>query len=165
MSTRCQVRVIQIGLSWEESITLYHHTDGYPEYMVPLIYKAMMEHIEYHDNYPYMIKGEKGKLRWQAGRAGKVASRLCATDPEVFEPEVGHDLHNDIDYYYKLYVVNKLVFDNEIIWELEVLTTTPKFWEESEGKEENLEILHERQPLSQLIEKYYKDYKIYFERE
>ena len=36
MSTRCQVKVGD----GEESVTLYHHTDGYPEYMVPTIWKA-----------------------------------------------------------------------------------------------------------------------------
>jgi len=163
MSTRCQVKVIQEGMGWEEAVTLYHHTDGYPEYMVPLIYQAMLEHIRHHDNYPWRNKKNDGKLRWEAGRAGKVASRLCATDPEIFEPEVGHDLHGDIEYYYKLYAVNKDGgLDGNIVWELEVFETARKFWDEP--TEENLEVLHSRQPLLELIETYRDNYKKYFEK-
>lgn len=90
MSTRCQVKVVQEGLQWDQSLTLYHHTDGYPEYMVPLIARA------------YKLYGKS----WEAGRAGKVASFLCAVDPGVFEPEEGHTLHGDIEYYYILHVMN-----------------------------------------------------------
>jgi hypothetical protein len=80
MSTRCQVKVTDGA----DSITLYHHTDGYPSYMIPKIREAW-------ETYG------KG---WEGARVGKVASMLCAVDPVVFEPEESHDLHMDIEYYY-----------------------------------------------------------------
>ena len=106
MSTRCQVQVIQEGLDWEEKVTLYHHTDGYPEYMIPTIKKA----------YDYDCE------TWVKGRAGKVASILCWADPAVFEPEEGHDLHGDIEYYYRLYLrnTNGGTLAEEATWELDV---------------------------------------------
>jgi hypothetical protein len=80
MSTRCQVKVTD----GEQSLTLYHHTDGYPSHMLPVIKKAWDEH---------------GK-EWEGARVYKVASMLCAVDPVVFEPLDYHGLHADIEYYY-----------------------------------------------------------------
>jgi hypothetical protein len=91
MSTRCQVRVISEGMYSAGGVTLYHHCDGYPSGMLPLFAEAF-------------AKFGKG---WEAGREGKVAAFLCAADPGGFEPEAGHDLHGDIEYYYKLFAVNK----------------------------------------------------------
>ncbi len=86
MSTRCQVQVIEgMGDNLYQKVTLYHHFDGYPSNMLPLIHKA------------YELSGGG----WEAGRAGKMASFLCAADPGQFEPEAGHDLHSgDIAYFY-----------------------------------------------------------------
>jgi len=84
MSTRCQVKVN--GL--DESVTLYHHCDGYPENMIPLIKQAF----------------DFGNKSWKLTRAGKVASYLCYVDPGQFEPEEGHELHGDIEYYYIIHV-------------------------------------------------------------
>ena len=97
MSTRCQVQVIQEGMgSWEDKVTLYHHTDGYPEYMIPIINKA------YNYKRKPLWKGDTDlSCGWEKGRAGKVASLLCWADPIVFEPEEGHELHGDIEYYKK----------------------------------------------------------------
>ena len=91
MSTRCQVLVKQEGLDWEQKIMLYHHCDGYPEYIVPKIKEA------------YDLAGDS----WCARRAGKVASFLCAVDPGSFEPEAGFDLHGDINCFYELFCVNQ----------------------------------------------------------
>jgi len=59
---------------------------------------------------------------WEHGRAGKVASFLCASDPGVFEPEEGHEKHPDIEYYYILHCINhKGGSMNEIpTWVLEI---------------------------------------------
>ena len=84
MSTRCQVQVIG---SDNDKVTLYHHSDGYPTHILPLCHQA------------FELSG-KG---WQAARGGKCASFLCATDPGAFEPESGHALHGDIEWYYRLY--------------------------------------------------------------
>ena len=80
MSTRCQVKVTD----GTESLTLYHHTDGYPSNMLPIIRSAW----------------EKYGQGWEGARVGKVASMLCAVDPTVFEPLDYHTLHGDIEYYY-----------------------------------------------------------------
>lgn len=110
MSTRCQIKVIQEGLDWKEEITLYHHTDGYPEYMIPIISKA----FSFKSRYP--------NDEWEKGRAGKVASPLCWADPGIFEPESGHDLHPDIEYYYKLYCINHKhgAIGDKPTWEIEI---------------------------------------------
>lgn len=92
MSTRAQVKVTQTGIGWEENVTLYHHCDGYPTGILPLI-------LEAYNKY--------GKDNYEGGRAGKVASFLCAVDPGHFEPEDNHELHSDIQYYYILNLVNK----------------------------------------------------------
>lgn len=105
MSTRCQVRVMNAdGKDTGEDVTLYHHTDGYPEYMLPKMAEAWEEFST--------------DERWMLGRPGKVASFLCAVDPRAFEPEAGHELHGDIEYYYKLYA-------EEEGWGVEVFECRP----------------------------------------
>ena len=106
MSTRCQVKVVQRGLGWEEAVTLYHHYDGYPSNMLELFEKA----------YKDFGRG------YEAGRAGKVASFLCAIDPGVFEPEEGHELHGDIEYYYLIeaHNVKSGTIDDQPYWNVTV---------------------------------------------
>ncbi len=135
MSTRAQVQVIQEGLGWEESVTLYHHTDGYPSNIVPLIQKA----------YQY-------DCSYQKGRAGKVASLLCFTDPMVFEPKDNHELHGDIEYYYRLYLINQNMgsMGENPKWELEIFTShgSERFWDDP--KFENLKLIYERTPVEEI---------------
>jgi len=126
MSTRCQVKVIQKDFDSEESVTLYHHYDGYPENMIPLFVKASQ------------YKGCK------SGRAGKVASILCDVDPLGFEPESGHQLHGDLSYYYKLYI-NIYGKDGQN-WELEVY--------EVNGSIANMLIVEKRQSLAVIAKKW-----------
>lgn len=122
MSTRCQVQVIQESVErvpWEQKVTLYHHSDGYPEGMLPLFQEAHNKAIEYLQKrqdemtarYPSLPRDKLNT--WELGRAGKAASFLCYAQPAQFEPEEGHDLHADIEYYYKLYV-------SGAVWEVEV---------------------------------------------
>ena len=86
MSTRCQVKIKEFGIDDpKESFTLYHHWDGYPTAMIPLIAKAY-------------------KPEWKHGRVGKVVSFVMAEEPEGYEMEQGHELHGDIDWYYVLEV-------------------------------------------------------------
>lgn len=80
MSTRSQVKVTD----GTHSLTLYHHTDGYPTGILPLIFQAW----------------DKYGRGWEGARVHKVASMLCATDPVIFEPLDYHTLHADIEYYY-----------------------------------------------------------------
>ena len=109
MSTRCQVQVIEINGSQNSSkITLYHHTDGYPEYMIPKIFEAYC----YEDN-------DHKNREWIKGRAEKVASLLCWADPGVFEPEDHHTMRFDISYYYRLFC-NYSDDDKHVIWEIEI---------------------------------------------
>ena len=117
MSTRSQVQVRckpnNFAAGHEgQRITLYHHTDGYPSYMLPKILSA------YRDGPERQWRESDASLaewvafwapdgsfdRWQYERPGKAAGFLCATDPGIFEPEDSHDLHSDIEYYYIVYV-------------------------------------------------------------
>jgi hypothetical protein len=158
VSTRCQVVVIQEGLGWKEKVTLYHHSDGYPENIVPLINKALQGHIKDKDARLAEWKlsnHNEGNPDWQMGRAGKVAGRLCWADADQFEPEDSHALHGDIEYYYKLYVVNgknEGSFGADHTWELEILVPTDGFCDNS--GEGNMKVKHKRQPLENLLELY-----------
>jgi len=140
MSTRCQVHVVCEGVGWTEACTLYHHFDGYPSNIVPLIAKA------------FELSG-KG---WEAGRAGKAASFLCAADPGGFEPEEGHELHGDIEFYYVVHLVNKHhgCVGDKPAWEVEVLVPTEGFWKnglEAQCTVADLKPLRKRQPLASLM--------------
>jgi hypothetical protein len=117
MSTSCQVQVVQQDLHWEDNITLYHHWDGYPENIIPLIYKA----YSYSDS-PSSDNENYCKTDLMKERAGKVASLLCWADPAQFEPEQGHQLHADIQYYYRLYC-SWSRRDHRAIWEVEIFGT------------------------------------------
>lgn len=92
MSTRCQVKIQGLDTSYlvdppSRAFTLYHHCDGYPENMLPLIGGA------YQDV-------------WQAGRVGKAAAMIVGADPLGFELEDGHHLHGDIEYYYVVNIID-----------------------------------------------------------
>ena len=108
MSTRCQVQVNERYVDHHNkeqissSVTLYHHTNGYPSYMIPKLKEA--------------FKATGGD--WKAGRAGKSASFMCFVDPGVFEPEEGHALHGDIEYYYRVFCHNGR--GDKAFWEVEI---------------------------------------------
>jgi hypothetical protein len=126
MSTRCQVQVI--GENADDSmVTLYHHTDGYPSYMVPLIAKA----------YRHAIKPSPrgGARAWQAARVGKVAGELCWADPGTMEPEAGHELHGDIEYLYRVHVSGGMHIGAIGQWEVEILIPNrSKVWRDWTGQ-------------------------------
>lgn len=122
MSTRCQVKVLaeEPEAKYSENVTLYHHCDGSPGRMIPLIYKAWRFGTSIHDKtYPnfYLPK---------VNRAGHVAAYLCYANPLQFEPESGHDLHGDIEWYYKVYVshlkakLTKVRGENVSEWMVEI---------------------------------------------
>lgn len=90
MSTRCQVKIKEFGVKNDrEAVTLYHHCDGYPSNMVPLLAGAYQPD-------------------WQHGRIGKVASFVVAEDANGYDIEQGHTLHPDIEWYYVLEVESTL---------------------------------------------------------
>ena len=95
MCTRCQVEVKAEGLSWKESsVMLYHHCDGYPTNMLPLIRESW-------DRFK-----NRDEMRWQLGRCGKVAAMLCWADPTGYEVERGVKLHCDIEWFYVVRCLN-----------------------------------------------------------
>jgi len=130
MSTRCQVKVTQEGLGdWKDEITLYHHCDGYPTNMIPLFKEAWDIATKQNQRWSKDATGPG----WEAGRAGKVASFLCAADPGQFEPEAGHALHGDIEWYYILSAVNEnsgSVSENPV-WKINVYIPGRSFWDNS----------------------------------
>ena len=93
-------------------IQLYHHCDGYPTNMLPL------------------MASHKGN-GWQAGRAGKLAAYLIATDPGGFEPEPELGLHPDIEYFYRVTTHNKNGGATSEIPRIEVEIYVPSdgFWD------------------------------------
>ena len=93
MGTRCQVKMEMEGMTWNHAVTLYHHWDGYPTNILKLLQQAR--------------KSVPDKDAWQAGRAGKAASYVCAVEPGEFEPEEGHEKHGDIEWYYVVHCVNE----------------------------------------------------------
>jgi hypothetical protein len=138
MSTRCQVQVI--GENDDDSmVTLYHHTDGYPSYMVPLIAKAYRHAIKptvfkgtYPNGTPFRIEHARA---WQAARVGKVAGELCWADPGTMEPEAGHELHGDIEYLYRVHVSGGMHIGVIGKWEVEILIPNEsRVWTEWTGQ-------------------------------
>ena len=106
MSTRCQLQVVEEGSDYKERITLYHHNDGYPVYMIPMIYRAW-------------IKANEVYFPLQVGRAEVATEILCLTDRGGFKWEKGHRLHGDIEHYYRLHCwYSKL--EETPVWELDV---------------------------------------------
>lgn len=88
MSTRCQVKIHGPKGKEKDAVTLYHHCDGYPTYMLPTIFRGYAPD-------------------WKHGRIGKAASFIVAADPEEYEIEEGHALHGDIEWYYTIEVVSE----------------------------------------------------------
>lgn len=161
MSTRCQVLVIADGASpFVESEThcLYHHTDGYPSNIVPLLQQAAKLALKSSATVKYAGKDKKGytvsALPWEAGRTGKVAGVICATDPLVFEPEA-NELHGDIAYLYKLFVVGPSHSGAKVRWDLEIRRPLSGFWDKP--SEKKTEVILKRTPLHVLNGKQIED--------
>lgn len=114
MSTRCQVQVegryYESNKDNEEAFMLYHHCDGYPSNIIPLIVKAF----------------EAGQELTPSGCElccpAKVASLLCHVDPMQFEPLNHFDLHYDIAYFYKVIVGRN--DKDEVEWKIMVYRST-----------------------------------------
>jgi hypothetical protein len=107
-----------IGLDWEQEVMLYHHCDGYPTGIIPLLLEAW----------------KTAPKDWESGRAGKVAGRVCATDPGSFEPESSMKFHSDIEWLYVLKLINKKngSFDEKPRWILEIFVPSSGFWDKPE---------------------------------
>jgi hypothetical protein len=89
---------------------------------------------------------------------------LCSADSGGFEPEAGHKLHGDIEYYYRLYLINKQggsLAENPT-WEIEIFTTHN---DECENSKEmlsgsDLMLLQPRIKLPEVLEKFTNKVKI-----
>jgi hypothetical protein len=163
MSTRSQVKVI--GTIGDGSQMLYHHTDGYPDYMIPLLKSAAKLALDNSSMVKYAhedaAKFSVSALPWEAGRVGKVASALCASDPLIMEPDAS-ELHGDIAYLYRLYLVNPSGMGHcgeRVRWDIEILTPNTGFWDNS--TEENMTVTLARKPLHRVTK---KDIKIASQR-
>ena len=110
MSTRCQVRVegdvrvLGAENTVRDRLTLYHHSDGYPSYMVRTFVTAF----------------DKYGRGWEGNRVGKVASFLCAVDPGSYEPEDGHQLHGDIEFFYEVHLGSDMTVGARGTWTIKV---------------------------------------------
>lgn len=117
MSTRCQVRVKN---EEGDKLTLYHHTDGYPSYMIPKIQEAWKKYGQ----------------GWEGARVYKVASMLCAVDPAVFEPLSYHTLHADIEYFYEIDCTGESHTGTKPVWTITAYTADFAFDKDSKKTEE-----------------------------
>jgi len=126
VSTRCQVLVVSEGLAWKNEVMLYHHWDGYPTNMLPVIKKGKNIALKLSKERAERIKIEPIEVdTWELGRAGKSASFLCAADPGGFEPESEVALHGDIEWLYIVRCVNQEGghIGDKCDWEVEVYKT------------------------------------------
>lgn len=130
MSIRANVRITSEGLAWRDEVQLYRHCDGYPTSVLLSLAKA------------YQWSGGS----WEAGRPRKVAAYICAASykkaydahgfhhpPYVaYEPDGDLDLHPDIEWLYRVIVVNHHggVTTEVPTWEVEVYKPIRKFWDE-----------------------------------
>jgi hypothetical protein len=144
MATRANVLVKSVGLDFPEPcILLYHHYDGYPEYMLPTM-------LNYEKIFKKEVKQKLGippeKERWVLGRVSHLASFIIATDilgfeiSRVFEREEDVVLHSDIDFYYVITAHNSKWNTAPQIW-IEVYTSLEleeplldQFWETGDPK-------------------------------
>lgn len=96
MSTRCIVRVVNSKAFDKEVVQLYHHHDGYPEYMIPCLLQARK-----------MGEGLCKKFNvWKLGRVSTAAAIICAADPVEFEPEDPEISHGDLEFTYRVDVAD-----------------------------------------------------------
>ena len=132
MSTRANVRITAEGLGWEDEVQLYRHCDGYPTSVLPSLAKA----------YKWSGGG------WEAGRPGKAAAYICAASfqkakkagdlelaPYVpYEPDSDLRLHPDIEWVYRVVLVNHHsgITTEEPTWEVEVYKPKRGFWDKPE---------------------------------
>ena len=125
MSTRSQVKVTD----GDNSLTLYHHTDGYPSGILPLIRQAWTKYGQ----------------EWEGARVYKVASMLCAVDPVIFEPLDYHTIHGDIEFYYLIDCKGTAHIGTKPDWTVTTYAVSFDFrhmGEEPKADEERLHALH-----------------------
>jgi len=161
MSTRCQVQVIEDYANGDqEKATLYHHCDGYPSNMLRLFWESWQA----MHNYTYKMYKKMGYKNedckryqeysgYQLDRCGYVSSFLCFVDPTGYGPLGYHDLHGDIEYYYRLYTAPAV--QDKSIWEVEVYTShgNKSYYEDKCTKMESMTLLIPRTPLDVFITK------------
>jgi hypothetical protein len=165
MSTRCQIQVFEYDGRENPLNTLYHHLDGYPEYMIPKIFEA----YSYGDQDPKNYR----EYNFLKSRAGKIAGLLCWADPGCFEPEDRHNFHSDIDYYYRLYFREFPKDEQKPLWEIEIFKRTwndfDHSWSIDQIKKyfnsrtekmltgltiEDFSLIQKRVPIEELVQKY-----------
>ena len=111
MATRANV-LIRGQNSYDPQILLYHHFDGYPEYMLPTM-------LQYKKILSKELKKVGGGPEWKKIRLGNpasLASLIIATDPTGFEIEAVFEkgeevvLNGDIEYCYVITTSLKGIF-------------------------------------------------------
>lgn len=115
MSTSAAVKIIDTSSNHDRSenvVYLYHHSDGYPSYMVPVIKKAYQRYAkirptgvnEKGSHSYYRAYGDKFNA-YKGARAGYVAGFLCGEDPGMMQPEECEFAgRGQYDWFYTLWV-------------------------------------------------------------
>lgn len=105
MSTRCNIYLHDFD-DVNPSVILYHHTDGYPDFMFHKLTRFV-------DNINTRLKDLNRYYWWDAERVGAMMIQLSAGD--YTNPEIGNDVpqfqpcikkHGDIDYLYHIYLLD-----------------------------------------------------------
>lgn len=118
MSTRCQVEIVPGEGSYGTPVIMYHHYDGYPEVMIPIIRNAYER---------FVVQAEDSHDLGIAASADHVAVMVASADPLGFEVEQTpqttypgrkklNPLHGDIEYFYRVYPTFK---DGNVHWDVE----------------------------------------------
>ena len=117
MSTRANIRITD-EVNWRDEVQLYRHCDGYPTAVLPALAKA------------YQLSGGN----WEAGRTGKVAAYICVAGYEkgyiAFEPENHLRLHRDVEWVYRVVLLNHENGKHldQPMWQVDVYRPAKEFW-------------------------------------
>lgn len=113
MSTSAAVKIIDTSSNHdgaENIVYLYHHSDGYPSYVVPVIKKAYQRYAKIRpvgtgeEHSYYRAYGDKYNA-YKGARAGYVAGFLCGEDQGMMQPEECEFAgRGQYDYFYTLWV-------------------------------------------------------------
>lgn len=152
MSTRAMILIKPNGSDCHEvPIHLYQHSDGYPEYVLPLIAKA----LETAKTPVEISPAREGfsafhhDRSWKTSRPGYAATMLLCADPAYYGMQpCCNELHSDLEFVY-------LLDCNGGDWKVEVRNPTGIFG--TAPTLANTRVLHKSQLVTKLAKRYIKD--------
>jgi hypothetical protein len=139
MNIQCQISIVQEYSDLQEMITLSFPGNGYPQNVIPLIYKAW---IKANDEYfPFAV-----------GRTMAVVDVLYSTAPRGLELEDNYLLGGNILYYYEIHCWYSDRKDQPV-WEIDIYERNRPFFK-YDFTLADLNRLESRQNIEDLVKKY-----------